>query len=192
MKALYRVGYLERVPLRTPYPAIVAAIVHMMSRLPRWTPLAIDFTGVGRPIYDMFVEAGIAPVGVLITGGGQTTWEGRIAHVPKVTLISRLIALLHQGVLKVHRDLPEAQVLIKELRGYRGSYTEAGNLVFNARSGRHDDILLATAIAAWILADGGMPNSGVFEHLRRFARATASTIALASTSVNRKTQLRLL
>jgi hypothetical protein len=167
MNALYRVGYLTRIPLRTPYPAIVATVKQMLSRLPRWTPVAIDYTGIGRPVFDMFVEAGIAPVGLLITGGGTTTWEGRIAHVPKVTLISRLIALLHQGVLKVHRDLPEAQVLIKELRDYRGSYTEAGNLVFNARSGRHDDILLATAIAAWMLGDGGMPNSGVFEHLRQ-------------------------
>ena len=56
---------------------------------------------------------------------------------------------------------------MKELRDYRASYTEAGNLTFNARTGRHDDILLATAIAAWMLADGGMPNAGIFELARQ-------------------------
>ena len=42
--------------------------------------------------------------------------------------------------------------------------TAAGALTFNARSGRHDDLLLALAIAVWRAADGGMSNAGLFRY----------------------------
>lgn len=55
---IYRVGYLSPVPPRTPYPAIVGYVGQMLGRLPRDTELVIDFTGVGRPVFDMFVHSG--------------------------------------------------------------------------------------------------------------------------------------
>ena len=47
MTEVYRVGYLERLPLGTPYPGIVAYIGRLLGRLPG-AELVIDFTGVGR------------------------------------------------------------------------------------------------------------------------------------------------
>ena len=64
MTALYRVGYLQRVPLRTPYPAIVGYVGQLLGRLPRGTEIAIDFTGIGRPVYDIFVYSGVVPTGI--------------------------------------------------------------------------------------------------------------------------------
>ena len=40
-------------------------------------------------------------------------------------------------------------------------------LTCNARSGRHDDLVLALAIAVWLAAGGGSPANGFFEATRR-------------------------
>ena len=45
MTEVYRVGYLERLPLGTPYPGIVAYVGRLLGRLPA-AELVIDFTGV--------------------------------------------------------------------------------------------------------------------------------------------------
>jgi len=50
--SIYRVGWLARLPLKTPYPAAIARIQSIMSRLPQGTDLVVDFGGVGRGIYD--------------------------------------------------------------------------------------------------------------------------------------------
>ena len=108
--SLYRIGYLERIPLRTPYPAVVARIGAILSRLPRGTQLVIDYSGVGRGIADMFVYAGTTPIAVTITGGDEVYWArgGNTVTVPKSTLVSRLVALMYSGDLVVHRELTDS------------------------------------------------------------------------------------
>jgi len=103
----------------------------------------------------MFVYSGISPIGILITGGTAETCDGRICSVPKLTLVSRLQALLHEGRLKILRELDEAETLIRELQDFRMEFTAAGHMTFNARSGKHDDLVLALAIAVWRAHGGG-------------------------------------
>jgi len=91
--SIFQVGHLERVPLGTPYPGIVARVGRLLDKLPAGTELVIDLTGVGRPVFDMFVYSGISPLGVLITAGASETRDGPICGVPKLTLVSRLQAL---------------------------------------------------------------------------------------------------
>jgi hypothetical protein len=167
-KAIFQVGHLERVPLGTPYPGIVAHVGRLLGKLPAGTELVIDYTGVGRPIFDMFTYAGISPLGVLITAGIAETWEGAICSVPKLTLVSRLQALLHEGRLKILKELAEAETLVRELQEFRVEFTAAGHLTFNARSGKHDDLVLALAIAVWRAHGGGSPGQVYFEamHMR--------------------------
>jgi hypothetical protein len=86
-----------------------------------------------------------------------------IAHVPKLVLISRLQALLHEGRLKIQKDLPEANNLVSELIDFRVQYTQAGHLTFNAREGRHDDLVLALAIACYCAAGGGARYQGLLD-----------------------------
>ena len=100
-------------------------------------------------MFDMFVSCGIAPTGVLITGGTAETRDGPTCSVPKLTLVSRLQALLHEGRLKILRELDEAETLTRELQDFRMELTTAGHLTFNARCGKHDDLVLALAIAVW-------------------------------------------
>jgi hypothetical protein len=63
MTTIYRIAHLERLPIKTPYPAQVARIGYVLNRLPRGTSLVVDFTGVGRGIYDMLIDAGLSPTG---------------------------------------------------------------------------------------------------------------------------------
>jgi hypothetical protein len=165
----FQVGHLERLPLGTIYPAIVSHVGRLLGKLPAGTELVIDYTGVGRPIYDMFIYSGISPVGVMITAGTAETQEGQIFGVPKLILVSRLQALLHEGRLKIQRELPEADALVRELQDFRVEFTAAGNLTFNARQGRHDDLVLALAIAAWRAHGAVGRGAGMFEYYRREA-----------------------
>lgn len=165
--SLFQCGHLERLPLGTPYPAIVAHVAQLLMKLPAGTELAIDYTGVGRPVYDLFLTAGLSPIGVLITGGTGETQDGMVHNVPKLVLVSRLQALLHEGRLKILRDLAEAATLVRELQDFRVEFTAAGSLTFNARAGRHDDLVLALAIAAWRAYGPLGAGAAIFELYRR-------------------------
>ena len=147
--AIFQVGYLERVALGTSYPAIAQHVRRLFLGLPPSTEVVLDATGLGGPVYEIFVGVGISPVGVMITAGTAQSEESRFLHVPKMLLISRVQALLHEGRLKIQKNLSEASVLMAELLDYRIQYTAAGHLTFNAREGRHDDLVLALAIACY-------------------------------------------
>ena len=83
--------------------------------------------------------------------------SSRIYSVPKLNLVSGVQALLHEERLKIQRELPEAPVLVSELRDFRVDFTAAGHMTFNARSGAHDDLVLALAIATWRAKSAGGP-----------------------------------
>jgi hypothetical protein len=69
--------------------------------------------------------------------------------VAKILLVSRLQAALHAGELKLSPGLAELRALQQELAEFRMRHTAAGNAVFGAREGRHDDLVLALAVAVW-------------------------------------------
>jgi hypothetical protein len=54
--------HLQRWPLQTPYTAIVADVIAMLAQPPLAgaTTLALDMTGVGRPVVDLFRAANTA------------------------------------------------------------------------------------------------------------------------------------
>ena len=172
---IFQVGHLERLPLGMPYPAIVAHVGRLLTKLPGRPELVIDYTGVGRPVFDMFVYSGIYPTGVLITGGTTEARDGPTRSVPKLTLVSRLQALLHEGRLKILRELSEAETLVRELQDFRCEFTAAGHLTFNARTGKHDDLVLALAIAVWRAHGGGFPGWACYELMRRQALGAAAS-----------------
>jgi hypothetical protein len=165
---IFQVGHLERLPLQTPYPGVVAHVGRLLQRLRGQSELVIDYTGVGRPVFDMFQVAGLSPIGVSIVAGDTISNEGLVYRVPKLVLISRVQALLHAGRLKIHKHLPDAGTLVEELQSFKAEITDFGNFRFGARSGKHDDLVLAVAIALW-RAHGDTCFSGwnVFEYYRQ-------------------------
>src|SRR6201987_4339727 len=88
--AIFQVGHLERVPLGTPYPGIVARVGGLLEQLPARTELVIDITGVGKPVFEMFTHAGISPLGVLITAG--TTEDAGGCDLQRAEIDARLAA----------------------------------------------------------------------------------------------------
>jgi hypothetical protein len=150
--SIFQVGFLERAPLRTPYPAIVGRVGGLLSHptVAGNIELTIDQTGVGGPVADMFRAAGLEFTGVVITGGQtEANPEKNTWHVPKLKLISHLQALLHEGRLQIQKNLAEAETLVRELQDFRVQYSDSGFMTFNARQGKHDDLVLALAIAVW-------------------------------------------
>jgi len=153
----YEVQHLERLRLGMPYPAQVDHLEALLCRPPlnRMGPrVLVDYTGVGRPVFDMFAgrHALRRAQGVVITGGRDTTRHGPGWSVPKGELVSKLQALLHAGELHIAASLPDAPVLLRELQDFRVRFTDAGNATFNAREGAHDDLVLALALAVFGLS----------------------------------------
>jgi hypothetical protein len=150
---IFEIGTIKRLPLGTDYNNVVAVV---MRRCPGGTELVIDGSGVGRPVCDMFKYRGTVPWCVTATAGIEQTIDRpkRTASVPKLMLISRIQSLLFEGRLKVHADIAEAGAFLEELRDFRVEYSASGHMTYNAKVGRHDDMVAAAAVAAWRLSDG--------------------------------------
>jgi hypothetical protein len=150
----YAVRHLERFPLGTSYTAVCTRLVTLFAAPPLTrTTLAVDQTGVGRPVIDMLqkssISASIRPI--TITGGHKATpAETGGWLVPKKELVSVLQVMLQARRIKVAPSLPEAATLVRELTTFQVKITPATNEIFGAwREGLHDDLVLAVAIAVW-------------------------------------------
>jgi hypothetical protein len=113
--------------------------------------LVIDETGVGRAVGDIFETAGLRPKRVTITAGMEATGGHGFNryHVAKTILISQLDAALHTGRLRFAKALTDAAAMAEELKDFRRKVSDAGRSSYAARTGSHDDLVLAVAIAIW-------------------------------------------
>jgi hypothetical protein len=158
----FDVRHLARLPLGLSYPAVVQEVAMLLSRKPLAgrCELIIDETGVGRAVADIFDATGLKPTRVSITAGTDQTRHGlRGWHVAKQILISTLDARLHTGELRFAAELLEAGAMQEELKDFRRKVSAAGRYAFEARVGKHDDLVLAVAIALWAVV--GRPKPAV-------------------------------
>ncbi len=158
----YRVRHLERPPLGTPYTDVVARVVELVKTLGGNPVLAVDATGVGRPVIDMLwktlgedlegTNIYVDRCAVTITGGDSVTKnpDGGL-RVPKRDLISATLVLLQNGRLKIADALPLKDVLVKELLNFRVkiNISTAHDSYEAWREGDHDDLVLAVALSCW-------------------------------------------
>jgi hypothetical protein len=155
----YALRHLKRWPLGTSYPAIVEEVKQLVQEPPLDHPcLAVDQTGVGRAVVDMFRQAQLVarlqPI-VITSGHAVTAGERGTRNVPKKELASVLQVLLQSRRLKIARQLEHAATLQKELTAFRVKITAAANETFEAwRERDHDDLVLAVALAAWLAERG--------------------------------------
>lgn len=149
-----RLRHLERVPLGTPYPEVVARVRRLLQTeaMGGHCDLVVDATGVGRPVVEMLelADLGCWVRPVVVTGGRHESVEGGWAHVPKRDLMSRLQVLLQGDRLKIAERLEYSAALVKEMAEMRVKVTQAGNEQYGAwRKGAHDDMVFAVALACW-------------------------------------------
>jgi hypothetical protein len=154
--------YLERVPLGTPYTEVVERV----AQVTQWPVLAgrcrlaVDGTGVGRPVVDLLNAArpGCVVMAVNITSGLKQTCEGGYYGVPKRDLILGLQVLLQRGFLRIAAGLEHGPDLVKEMAAMQMKVSPSGHEQFAAwREGTHDDLVLAVALACWN-AQNAYPN----------------------------------
>ena len=161
----FDVRHLARLPLGLSYIEQVAGVARLLARPPlnAGCELVIDETGVGRPVGDLFEAHGMQPTRITITGGDKATSAGkRRWHVPKQLLISTLDARLHTGDLRFAADLTEAGAMANELKDFRRKVSDAGRYSYEARVGRHDDLVLAVAIGLWAIVGQPKPPRAAF------------------------------
>lgn len=147
----YHVRNIHRFPLGTPYPQIVAT-VRGGKQTPEFAsaPLVVDATGVGRPVVDMFRDAGLQPIPITIVSGVTVSQVDGYWHVPKRDLVSSIAVQLQNERLKFAEALQMTEVLTQELLNFKVKITEAANDTYGAwRERDHDDLVLATALVIW-------------------------------------------
>jgi hypothetical protein len=161
--------FLHRWQLKTAYPQIVADSVRWMNSeslnigVHSQTTLAIDKTGVGAPVVDLFkretMHARLVPI--LITGGDSVSRDGDTVRVPKRNLVSSVSVALQSDRLKISKQLPLTDTLTKELQNFKAKISNSGHDSYGAdsdwRVGNNDDLVLALAMALWTANDGVKP-----------------------------------
>jgi hypothetical protein len=164
VKLEYHVRHLERPPVGTSYVEVVERIVGLLKSLgENELVLAVDTTGVGRPVADMLrarliewleekEDTYLNAAFITITGGDSVTKaEGGGIRVPKRDLASAPLVLMQRGQLKIAEGLALAPVLKRELLAFKVKINVAtGHDSYEAwREGEHDDLVLSVAIACW-------------------------------------------
>jgi hypothetical protein len=148
----YAVRRLERIRGAS-YPDIVIKIAALLKAPPLAgnSNLVLDQTGCGRPIFDMFVKAGLKPTGISIHGGDAVSHEGNSWRVPKRDLVGILQVLLQTNRLKVASKLKLGPVLQAEMLNFRVKIdpATAHDSYSSWRESDHDDLVLSTALACW-------------------------------------------
>ncbi len=155
---VYHVVTLKRWPLGTPYMEIGRKLVKFLELPELWgAVLVIDRSGVGDAVAEIFIDQlnraqtkANGFVMVTITAGAEVTHVGPGAwRVAKVQLCSIIKMLLSTGRLVVLPGVPERKTLIDELQNFQIKLTAAANETFEARQGRHDDMVLSVALGCW-------------------------------------------
>jgi hypothetical protein len=160
-QANYDVRFIDRTR-NARYPAIVAHTRTLVAQLRSAEPtrevwLLVDYTGVGRAVADLLLEAslGIPVILVTITGGDQVIRaDGGEWRVPKRDLASSVQVLLQSERLRIGQSLPHAATLRDELLNFKVKISLSGHESYGAdgsewREGAHDDLVLSLALACW-------------------------------------------
>jgi hypothetical protein len=159
---VYDCSSVRRWPLGTDYHKVVSEMVKLIyySKELHGCHLAIDQTGVGRPIVEMFtralfsgaqLELSIHPIAITAGIGESYHPPDQSFHIAKSILVSTALAAMGEGRLRYTKQGKEVETVKNELRNFRTKVTAAGNETFLAREGQNDDILLAVTMAAWLL-----------------------------------------
>ena len=145
------VRHLQRFALGTTYPAIVEAVAGIVASLPDGARLAVDATGVGRPVVDLLTARGLRLHAVTITGGDTATYDGTNWRIPKRDLVGAVAVALQTGRLKIASCLPDAATLTRELLNFKVTIDpKTAHDSYGAwRESIHDDLVFAVGLAVW-------------------------------------------
>jgi hypothetical protein len=162
-KAMYLVSFLKRFNLSMLYTDISNKLAAMDKQLKAIAAAQgkeaiityiLDSTGIGGPITETVAKqlpyAKILKV--YITGGISTTTaqdDPYEYHVPKGQLISGLMAAFDSSTIYMSKQSKEINAILDELANFEIHISEAGRDAYNAAPSKHDDLVIALALAVW-------------------------------------------
>jgi len=148
---VYLLHHIARFPLGTAYSKIIGNVETLMAVAPLSNScrLVLDRTGVGAPVADMFLHAGLHPVPIHITGGQRAHIGGMTWYVPRNYLISVLQNLLQNQRIRFARDLQFAPILRKELINFSVRSHQSNEASMSWRENEHDDMVFAVMLACY-------------------------------------------
>lgn len=144
--------HLERIPLGTLYPAQARHIAGLLkSPVLDGVQSYVDITGVGRGPYDMLKELKVRDLhGITITGSrGAAKRHPQGWSVGKAELVNAIQIEMQTGRLRIATQLELFSVLERELMEFRAKINDHGHMTFNAREGKHDDLVLSVGYAVF-------------------------------------------
>mgnify|MGYP000636894316 CR=1 FL=1 len=153
-KVSLQLRHAERLPLGTPYPEVAERVAQVTrsNLLAGRCHLAVDATGVGKPVVDLLrmAQPRCTMLPAVITAGERETLGNGVYSVPKRDLITHLQVLLQCRALKIAAGVKECATLLEEMRNMRVKISASGKEQYGPwREGRHDDLVLAVALACW-------------------------------------------
>jgi hypothetical protein len=152
---IYRLVDVKR-KQKLPYPGIVQWAEHVFKN-PKFrseglsTPIfLIDVGGVGRALYDMIRADGVECIAIQYTGGGEIpSFANGAYHIGKSALVGKFLAAWDDGRVQVPANASFRDLLINELKAFRGHMSSQGRARFEAEQGEHDDMIMSIAQAVW-------------------------------------------
>ena len=126
----------------------IAANIDLRAGRPVRPPLYVDATGVGQPITDLLLAAGVTVTPCYFTHGDRLTpHQDGTMTLGKALLVSQLQVLLQSGRILLPRTM-EARVLGEELLNFELRVDERANDTYGAfKVGTHDDMVTALGLA---------------------------------------------
>lgn len=106
------------------------------------TPTLLDATGIGDPIFDDLVAAGVL------------VWPYKLTQPSKQRLIENLSVGIEQGKTRA----PKNPLIIGEMESMEYDQSPTGLMRYSAPEGLHDDIVIAWALAYWQLKHSNFVN----------------------------------
>jgi hypothetical protein len=153
---IYHLGSVKR-KQKLPYPEIVQWAEHVFKN-PQFQPangvsspkLMVDVGGVGRALYDMIRADGVECIAIQYTGGGEIpSFANGAYHIGKSAMVGKFLAAWDDGRVQVPANASFRDLLVNELKAFRGYMSSAGRARFEAEEGEHDDQIMAIAQAVW-------------------------------------------
>lgn len=113
--------------------------------------ITIDSTSVGIPIKEDLERA------------GAYVDDYTFSNKSKKELIEKLSISLEQRAVRI----PRIQTLIEELEAFGYRLTDAGNIIYSAPDGLHDDCVYSLALAVWSLSPYAQPRTDMLKEMLR-------------------------
>ncbi|HYI94373.1 MAG TPA: terminase family protein [Bryobacteraceae bacterium] len=147
------VRYMERLPLDTPYTAIVERVTRLANELAASNPctVVVDATGVGLPVVDSLrmPTARWRLMPVTIGHSDRDTYVDGFWRVAKRDLIARLQIAFDFEELTICSALPETETMVEELTAMRASLRASGHTRYESPGEARDDLAIALSLAWW-------------------------------------------